>query len=181
MRSRERFLIFARRAAATVGPAQGAQLAVVGGLDPQAQPVHPRPPQGAQRPPVPGAVRVGLHGDLRVTGQAVVSADGFQNLPQTPRPQAGGGAGLRQLEAEGGDVAVHLVLRPRQGVEVAVDALAFAEGDVDIQSQGLVLLFHAYHLGGKLSPIVPESGAIRKGRIRCFSAASRRNRAEGPR
>ena len=60
----------------------------------------------------------------------------------------GGGVGgdLRQLAAQDGDIAVHLPLAVGQGVEVAVDALALAEGDMDIQPKGLVLFFHSGHL-----------------------------------
>ena len=36
----------------------------------------------AEGPPVPGAVRVGLQGDLRVPGEAVVLFHGFEDLPQ---------------------------------------------------------------------------------------------------
>ena len=47
----------------------------------------------------------------------------------------GGGVGgdLRQLAAQDGDIAVHLPLAARQGVEVAVNALALAERDMNIQ------------------------------------------------
>ena len=151
-----------------VGPAQRAQHTVVRRLHPQGQPVHPGPAQGAEGPPVPGAVRVGLQGDLRVPGQAVVLFYGFEDLPQPLLPQIGRGAAaqvhavhgvgggplgdLRQLAAEGGDVAVHPVLGPGQGVEVAVDALALAEGDVDIQAQGLDGLFHVRSPRWLMSP-----------------------------
>src|SRR5699024_1435904 len=47
----------------------------------------------------------------------------------------GEGGGLRQMGAEGVGIRIHPVLGPGQGVEVAVDALAPAEGDVEIQAQ----------------------------------------------
>ena len=131
-----------------VDPADGPQLPVVGGLNPQGDPVDPRPAQGADRPFVRQTVRVGLQGDLRVLRHLVAVKHGFQYFLQPLHPQVGGGAAakvhrvhrvgpapggqLLQLPDQGGHVPVHGSLRPRQGVEVAVDAFAFAEGDVDV-------------------------------------------------
>ena len=52
------------------------------------------------------------------------------------------GRALLQVAAQGGHVAIHLPLRPGQGVKVAVNALALAEGDMDVNAQGLGGLFH---------------------------------------
>ena len=84
--------------------------------------------------------------------------NGFQNLHQPPFSQVAGGAAaeidgvhrvpggkgsrLRQVGAEGVRVVAHAALVPGQGVEVAVDAFLLAEGNVDVQPQGLDGGFH---------------------------------------
>ena len=143
-----------------VDAAQAAQLLVVGGLHPQGDAVEAPAAQGAERLPVPGGVRVGLEGDLGVFVQVVVLFHGLEQAAQPLGAQVGGGAAaeihrvhpvalrpggsLGQVGAQGLHIFVHPCLGPGQGVKVAVDALAFAKGHVDIQAQGQLLGFHGH-------------------------------------
>ena len=102
---------------------------------------------------VGNGVGVGLEGDLRVGNHIEVAADGGQNDGHTLGTEEGGGAaaevdgvyliigcqgtGLLDVIADGNQIAVdQLVILAGQGVEVAVLALAAAEGNVNIKTQG---------------------------------------------
>ena len=133
-----------------VGPVDGPQLLVAGGLGPQGEPVHPRPAEPPEHLYV-HAVRVGLHGHLSLpahvkpllyrphqfgdpffpvkAGGAAAEIDGVHLIP------LGKGCRLLDMGQQGLLIVVHPVLPPRQGVEVAVVALAAAEGDVDVNTQ----------------------------------------------
>ena len=68
---------------------------------------------------------------------------GFQQVRQPLLPQIAGGAAaeihrVHQMAQQRGGVGVHFLLAVGQGVEIAVGALAFAEGDVQIQAQCLL-------------------------------------------
>ena len=79
---------------------------------------------------------------------------GFQQVRQPLLPQIAGGAAaeihrvhrvsgtagrhLLQMAQQRGGVGVHFLLAVGQGVEITVGALAFAEGDVQIQTQCLL-------------------------------------------
>ena len=133
-----------------MGAVQAVQLTVVGGLDAQGDTVYPRPPEGLKHLLI-HTVRVALHGNLRVLGQIEALGHGFEHLPQPLLPVKAGGAaaevysvhlpapgegrGLLHMGEQRLLVVVHPALLPRQGVEVAVVALAAAEGDMDIKAQ----------------------------------------------
>ena len=128
----------------------GGKLPITGGLHPQGQPVHPRPPQKEQHLPV-HAVGVGLYRNLHVprhqeppahrrqqlgeplgavpAGRAAAEVDRIHLIP------LGEGGGLLDVCEQGLLVLVHPVLPSRQGVEVAVIALAAAEGNVDVNTK----------------------------------------------
>ena len=130
-----------------------AQQRVVGGLDAQGDAVHPGAAQGTQGLYIAGGVRVGLHGDLRVTAEAVAFADGREDGLEAGCAQVGGraaadihrvyqmggglGGDLLQMAHQGGGVSVHFLLAVGQGVKIAVAAFLPAEGDVDVQPQRL--------------------------------------------
>ena len=153
-----------------VDAAHGLQQGIVRGLHAQGQAVEPAPAEAAEGPPVLGALRVGLYGDLRVPGHAEPLGDPLQNVCQIPLRQQRGGAAaevhrihlivpgvlgnLGDVGAEGLHIPLDLILRLGQGVEVAVEALAAAEGDVDVDAQGRSGLFH---IGPSLFPARPEA------------------------
>ena len=133
-----------------VGAVDGLQLLGAAGLHPQRQAVDPRLPQAAQGTQV-HAVRVCLHRDLCVLLHLKKLAQGGEQLLDAPGPVPAGGAPAeidgvyrdalgqgRSLPDVGQQrllIGVHPVLPPRQGVEVAVVALAPAEGDMDVNAQ----------------------------------------------
>ena len=146
-------------------PPDAAQQVVVRRLNAQRNAVEPRLPQRAQGLPVAGAVGVGLQCDLRVGGHMEPLFHGFQQVRQPLLPQIAGGAAaeihgvhrvggrqggrlrqvggtagrhLLQMAQQRGGVGVHFLLAVGQGVEITVGALAFAEGDVQIQTQCLL-------------------------------------------
>ena len=134
------------------------QFRVAGGLHAQGQPVESGFPESPQGLPVAGGVGVGLQSDLRVLGNLVFFQNELQNFHQPLFPQIAGGAaaevdgvhqmaggkggGLRQMGTEGIGVFVHAAFTAGQGVEVAIGAFVFAEGNMDIEPQGLPGGFH---------------------------------------
>ena len=135
-------------------PPDLAEQGIVGGLDAEGDAVEACAAQRAQRFPIPCAVGVALHGDLRVGGEAVALFHGFQKGSEPRCPQIRGGAAAKihrvhrhaaaagchlfQVAGEGGAVSVHVGFAACQGVEVAVGALLLAEGDVEIETQCVV-------------------------------------------
>ena len=77
------------RLSKAVGPADGPKLRIIGGLDPQRQPIHPRPADPFQQGQV-YAVGVGLHGDLAVPGEMIVPLHRPQEGGNPLCPQNGG-------------------------------------------------------------------------------------------
>ena len=135
-----------------VGAAQLLEHIVVVVLDAHAHPVEALSPHPVQQL-VGDGIGVALEGDLRVGGHIEVSADGGHDDGDGVaaevaggaaaevdgiHPVAGGqGAGLLDVGADGVQIAVHQgVILAGHGVEVAVIALAPAEGHMDIDAQG---------------------------------------------
>ncbi len=167
MRSRERFSNLAFRAASTAAPTCSQvwtrpiawSSASLADCIPRDSRLKPASPQGAQFLPVPGGVRVGLQGDLRLLVQAVLLLDGFEQPDEPLGPQIAGraaaevhrvhlvsggkGGGLRQMGAQRVGVVVHPVLTAGERVKVAVGALMLAEGDMDVKPQRLGGWFHS--------------------------------------
>ena len=141
-----------------VDPAQPPQGLVVRGLHPQGDAVEARPAQGPQSPPVPGAVGVGLQGDLRPVPDPALLLHGFQQGNKPLVAQIAGGAAaeidgvhpvvlhlgghLGDVPGQGRGIGVHLFLAMGQGVKIAIGALGLAEGNVQIQAQGAIAVDH---------------------------------------
>ena len=141
-----------------VNPAQPPQGLVIRGLHPQGDAVEARPAQGPQSPPVPGAVGVGLQGDLRPVPDPALLLHGFQQGNKPLVAQIAGGAAaeidgvhpvvlhlgghLGDVPGQGRGIGVHLLLAMGQGVKIAIGALGLAEGNVQIQAQGAVAVDH---------------------------------------
>ena len=139
-----------------VGAVDGGKLFVAGGLHPYGQPVHPCPPQAAEHFFI-HAVRIGLQGEFHILGQGEPLFQGGYQLQQAFFPIPGWGAaadvdavhhllfgtggGVQDLLEQRALVVVHPVILARQGIEVAVVALAPAERDVHIQAQRV---FHGF-------------------------------------
>ena len=148
-----------------VGAADGGQLLRAGGLEAQGQPVKARPAQGVQSVQV-HAVRVGLQGDLRPGLEGKGLPQGLERRTQPLRPVPAGGpaaevdrvrrqgtGALRhapEVGQKGALVLLHPALPAGQGIEVAVAALAAAEGDVEVDPQ---LIPHA-----PAPPAAPSTG-----------------------
>ena len=131
--------------------ADGAQLFIAGGLHPKGYAVESAAPQGAQSLPVPGGVRVRLKGDFRISGNMIALLHRFQNFAQPLFPKIAGcaaakinridrvggrvGRRLCQMGAQRIRIGIHTVLRMGQGIEITVNALRFAKGNVQIQAQ----------------------------------------------
>ena len=135
-----------------MGTAQLFQQFVVIGLDAQADPIEAFGLQPAKQM-LGGGVRIGFKGDLGVIGHVKGTAHSGENGSHTFRAEESGGAaakidgvypvvgrqsaGLLDMGANGGEVVLHqFIVLGGQGVEVAVNALAAAEGDVNINAQG---------------------------------------------
>ena len=135
-----------------MGAAQLFENFVIVALDTQAHTVEALGFQPVQQP-VRHGVRVGLKGDLRIGGYVKIPANGRQNDGQRVRAKIAWGAAaeidgvhpvagakgprLFQMGADGIQVAVHqLVILAGHGIEVAILALAAAEGNVNVDPQG---------------------------------------------
>ena len=106
-------------------PPDLAEQGIVGGLDAEGDAVEASAAQLPQRLPIPCAVGVALHGDLRVGGEAVALFHGFQKRSEPRCPQirgraaaeihrvhrhaAAAGCHLFQVAGEGGAVSVHVL------------------------------------------------------------------------
>ena len=133
-----------------VDAVDGGQLLRLGGLHPKGQAVDARLPQGAQGAQV-HAVRVALHGDLRVLLDLKQLVEGGQQLLQplgsvkaggaaaevdaVHRDALGQGSRLPQMGQQGLLIVVHPALTPGQGVKITVVALAAAEWNVDVDTK----------------------------------------------
>ena len=133
-----------------MGPAQKAQLFLVGGLEPHGQPVEPGGPHLFKKLPVyMGGVC--LQGDFRCGGKGKLLFHPLKDGAQPVSPQKIGGAAakvdrgkLPALElshpgGEGGkqgmDVGVHHLRGGGTGVEIAVGAFGLAEGHVEVEAE----------------------------------------------
>ena len=135
-----------------VGTAEFFQNFIVVGLNAQTDPVEALGVKPVEQP-VGNGIRVALHGDLGIRHHVEVPADGGEDHGQTVGTEEGGGAaakvdgvhlvagrqltGFLDMVAYRVQIAVHqLVVLGGHGVEVAVLALAAAEGDMDVKSEG---------------------------------------------
>ena len=132
-----------------VPPADGPEDLIIGRLHTHGNTVHPGFFQQLQVVQ-PHAVRVHLHGDLRILQQPFPGLQGVQNLHQVLRPVIAGrapadihrvniifphsGEALPDMGQEGLLIFSHHLLTFGTGIEIAVPALAGAEGNVNINT-----------------------------------------------
>ena len=153
-----------------MGPAQFFEHLVAVGLDTQAHPVEALRPKTVEQP-VGDGVGICLKGDLRVPRYIEVPADGGKNdgkgigaeiagsaaaeIDAVHLIAGGQGACFLDMGADGIQIAVHQgIVLAGQGVEVAVLALAPAEGNMDIDPQRGFIGFSRYDRHSKTSGFI---------------------------